>query len=265
MTLDPESRHLTTFIMPWGRYRYRTMPQGYLAAGDAYTDRYDRIVKDVRRKTKCVDDTLLWSSNVEEAFTQVCEYLALCSANGIMFNPRKFVFCEDTVDFAGFEIGPSSVKPGAKVLETIREFLEPKTIANIRGWLGLINQVAPFFTSRPVMEPFRALLKPPEKGTRIYWDTNLARLFRESKEVIIKAIMKGIRTFDMRALTCLLTDWSKCGMGYMLMQKLCRCPETNPYCCKGGWALVLAGSRFNTGRSRAMHQWRGRRRRWPWR
>ena len=59
--------------------------------------------------------------------------------------------------------------------------------------------------------------------------------------------MEGIRTFDMRAPTCLLTDWSKLGMGYMLMQKRCSCAEVTPYCCKGGWALVLAGSRFNTG------------------
>ena len=33
-------RHLTTFLTPWGRYRYRTTPQGYKASGDAYTQVY---------------------------------------------------------------------------------------------------------------------------------------------------------------------------------------------------------------------------------
>ena len=235
MALDARSWHLTTLITPWGRYRYCTMPQGYLAAGDAYTDRYDRIVKDVRNK-KCIYDMLLWSTSVEGEFNQVCDYLLLCASNGIVFNLKMFVFCEDAVEFAGFEIGPSLVKPGAKVLEAIHEFLEPKTISNIRGWFSLINQVALFYAVCPVIEPFRALLKPPEKGNRIYWDTNSSKLIRESKEVILWEIMKGIRTFNMRALTCLLTNWSKFGMGYMLMQKRCRCQEINLHSCKGGWA-----------------------------
>ena len=34
-----EDRHLTTFITLWGRYRYQTAPQGYIASGDGYTRR----------------------------------------------------------------------------------------------------------------------------------------------------------------------------------------------------------------------------------
>ena len=30
-------RHFTTFITPWGRYRYVSSPQGWLASGDSYT------------------------------------------------------------------------------------------------------------------------------------------------------------------------------------------------------------------------------------
>ena len=133
MALDAGSRHLTTFIMPWGRYQYQTMPLGFLAAGDVHTNRYDRIMKDVHNKTKCADDTLLWSSSMEGAFNQMCDYFTLCASNGIVFSPKKFVFCVDTVEFVGFEIGPASVKPSAKVLEAFREFLELKTISNMRG------------------------------------------------------------------------------------------------------------------------------------
>ena len=44
--LAEEDRHLTTFLTPWGRLRYRVLPQGYLAAGDAYTHRYDQVTRD---------------------------------------------------------------------------------------------------------------------------------------------------------------------------------------------------------------------------
>ena len=235
VALDPECRHLTTFITPWGRYRYRTMPQGYKAAGDAYTERFDKIIKDVKKKVKCVDDSLLWAWSIEEAFWDTWEYLNLCSENGIIFNPKKFVFCQLEVEYAGFMVGEHSVKPNNKMIKSIQEFPEPKNISDIRGWFGLVNQVSPFFAARPVMQPFRELLKTPASGKKIYWDSNLAKVFEESKKVIIENIAEGIQTFSRERVTCLATDWSKDGIGYLLLQKRCECSEVRPTCCTGGW------------------------------
>ena len=97
------------------------------------------------------------------------------------------------------------------------------------------------------MAPFRALLKPPEKGKKIYWDLNLTNLFNESKEVILNEIRNGIKMFKKDDPTYLMTDWSKEGLGYMLMQKRCKCPGIKPTCCTNGWQLILAGSRFCKG------------------
>ncbi len=65
MALADEDRHYTTFITPWGRYRYLTAPQGYIASGDAYTTRYDALITNVSNKTKCIDDALLWADDIE--------------------------------------------------------------------------------------------------------------------------------------------------------------------------------------------------------
>ena len=102
--LHPEGRHYTTFITPWGRYRYRTAPQGYIASGDRYTRRYDEITSSIPNKTKCVDDTLLWSDTIEESFFQASNWLDTCGRHGITLNPEKFRFAKDEVEFAGFEI-----------------------------------------------------------------------------------------------------------------------------------------------------------------
>ena len=102
--LHEDDRHLTTFITPWGRYRYKTAPQGYIASGDGYSRRFDELVSHVPDKTKCVDDTLLWSANLSESFSQAVDWLDLCGHHGIILNPEKFVFGADTVEFAGFEI-----------------------------------------------------------------------------------------------------------------------------------------------------------------
>ena len=42
--LDEESRALTTFMTPFGRYRYRRMPMGLSSAGDVFTLKYGNAV-----------------------------------------------------------------------------------------------------------------------------------------------------------------------------------------------------------------------------
>ena len=59
MLIYADDRHITTFITPWGRYRYRVAPQGFLASGDAYNQRFDEIIADFPDNVKCVDDTLM--------------------------------------------------------------------------------------------------------------------------------------------------------------------------------------------------------------
>ena len=84
--LDAESQPLTMFITEWGRYMYLRLPQGYLSAEDAYTRRYDEVIKDIPRKVKIADDTLLYDNSIEEAFLHTWDYLTTCAENGIVIS-----------------------------------------------------------------------------------------------------------------------------------------------------------------------------------
>lgn len=238
-----EDKHLTTFITPWGRYRYKTAPQGYIASGDGYTRRFDEIVADIPDKTKCIDDALLWSNSIQNSFFQSCNWLETCGKNGIILNPEKFIFAQDTVEFAGFEITPDSVRPCSRYLEAILDFPSPKNITDMRSWFGLVNQVSYAFSMTDRMQAFRQLLKP---GTPFNWHDTLERLFQESKAVIISEIEHGVQIFDKNKPTCLATDWSKNGIGFWLFQKHCTCIKIAPFCCRDGWKITLVGSRFTS-------------------
>ena len=44
-----------------------------------------------------------------------------------------------------------------------------------------------------------------------------------------------------------ITDWSKEGIGFIVLQQYCSCISSDtPFCCKGGWRLALCGSRHLT-------------------
>ncbi|VDI34220.1 Hypothetical predicted protein [Mytilus galloprovincialis] len=239
--IPEEDRHLTTFITPWGRYRYKTAPQGYIASGDAYTRRYDEIVADIPNKTKCVDDVLLWADSIEESFFQAVQWLDICGRHGITLNPDKFIFGQDIVEFAGFEVTSNTVRPCMKYLKAILDFPTPRNITDVRSWFGLVNQVSYAFSMADKMLPFRQLLK---SGTPFFWDEHINKLFEESKAAIISEIEEGVRIFDKSKPTCLATDWSKTGIGFWLFQKHCSCKGSEPFCCNTGWRITLVGSRF---------------------
>ena len=65
--------------------------------------------------------------------------------------------------------------------------------------------------------------------------------------MILDEICKGVKIFDKTKPTCLVTDWSKDGIGFWLLLKHCDCqttPASKPFCCHTGWQIVLVGSRF---------------------
>ena len=246
LPLAEEARDATTFITEFGRYRYKRAPQGFHASGDSYTRRMDDITEGVKRLKKCVDDSLLWDSTLEGAFWHAMNYISLCGKNGVVFNPSKFVFGANTVDFAGFTVTPIGYKPTAQLMNAIRDFPKPTNITGVRSWFGLVNQVSYAFAQSEVMAPFRELLKTKE-NRKFFWDHSLDQLFQHSKEVIAQHVEDGVRTFEPNRPTCLSTDWSKTGIGFILQQKHCSCSlENAPHCGPGHWKLVFAGSRFTT-------------------
>jgi transposase InsO family protein len=201
------------------------------------------MTSDIPRKVQCIDDALLWDKNIEDSFWHTVDYLIHCSKNGVVFNPSKFRFSQPELDFAGFCLTADGIKPSKSLLDAISSFPKPTKLTDARSWFGLVNQVAFGLSSSKAMQPFRDLLKPGSW----YWDETLDRAFEESKTAILNMVRNGVRAYEHNRPTCLCTDWSKEGLGFTLLQKHCRCQMSKaPYCCKDGWHLIFAGSRFTT-------------------
>ena len=71
----------------------------------------ERLLSHIDRQRRCIDDTLLYDETIKEAFFRACEFLDTCGNNGVILNPGKFKFAERDVDFLGFTVSDSGVKP----------------------------------------------------------------------------------------------------------------------------------------------------------
>ena len=147
------------------------------------------------------------------------------------------------MEFAGFDVTEDGYRPTQRIINSIRDFPIPKKITDIRSWFGLINQVGYTFSKTKAMEPFRELLSSSREW---YWDETMMALFEHSKDEIINLISEGVCAFEPNRTTCLTTDFSKTGLGFVLTQKHCDSPAPHtPNCGATHWKIILASSRFN--------------------
>ena len=94
---------------------------------------------------KCVDDTVMWDTELEGHWWPVIDFLDLVGKNVIVINESNFQFAQKAVDFAGFRVTEEAIQPAEKFLNAIQNFLTPTRITDTRSWFDLVYQVAHYY------------------------------------------------------------------------------------------------------------------------
>ena len=233
LQLAAEDQSLTTFITPYGRFRYLRGPMGFAATGDAFCRRGDIALQGVPQCVKVVDDILLYDEDYLTHLQRVNEVLSRCRTHGITLNADKFVLASQDVSFCGYQLSTKGIAADPEKVRAIRDFAKPANLTDLRSFMGLVNQLTEFSPDissaaaplRPLMSPRKAFLWTP--------DHDLA--FQRVKEALSSPPV--LATFDPALPTILQTDASRLyGLGYALLQD------------HGGGKLhlVQCGSRFLT-------------------
>ena len=201
--IDPSYRDFTCFLTPRGRYRYITSPQGFISAGDGYSQRMHMIIGDFPDFEKCIDDTIIWDDSVADNFGRVCQFLTRCSLAGCMFNPEKFQFGEKTLKYLGFMISKTGLTPTIDFLNSIQNLPTPTCLTDVISWFGAVNQVLYAFAQATLMRPFRHLLS---SKVPFSWSEELDAAFEASKQEIVCQCEKGVSSFSLTAPTAVPTE-----------------------------------------------------------
>ena len=230
--LHENSRHLTTFITPWGRYRYLRNPQGFIAAGGEFNKRIDDVFRGIPNWAKVVDDGLVYGSNYATHLQNVRDVLQRARKHGITLSAKKFTFAQERVQFCGYILNSTGWSMDPDKTRAITEFPQPLTRTDLRSFFGLVNQFAQFTKSiAKSAEPLRPLLKT---SNEFLWEDHHTQAFRETKEALVAT--PTLAYFQYGAPTRLETDASRLhGLGFALWQYQ-----------GDAWRLIQCGSRFIT-------------------
>ena len=230
--LDSESQLLTTFITPFGRFKYLRAPYGISSISEHYDRRMAETFTGLNGFRRIVDDIVIYDSDAATHTEHVCAFLKRCADKNIALNLAKCKFHQTKVTFAGFILSADGYQVDHTITDAISLFPTPTNRIDLRSFFGLVNQLSACTNSTATsLAPLRPLLSTKND---FLWSPVHDKAFAAAKDTLTVAPI--VSFFDLVKLTRLCIDASRNGLGFILQQKS----------VDGQWSLIQAGSRFLT-------------------
>ena len=213
--LNPESRLLTTFITPFGRYCFNRLPMGISSASEYFQKKMSQLLEGIPGVVCQTDDCLISGETLEQHDERVFKVLERLESAGITLNQSKCVFAQRSLTFLGHLIDEHGIRACPEKVRAITEMATPQDIHDIRRFLGMVNQLAKF--SRNIAEKSKPLRDLLSKKNAWSWGPAQESAFNDIKQEISSETV--LAHYDPNKEILLSADSSSFGLGSLLRQK----------------------------------------------
>ena len=213
--LSPESRLLTTFVTPFGRYCFNKLPFGISSAPELFQRRMNSILEGLDGVTCLMDDVLIFGKDKTEHDVRLRKVLERLQTTGVTLNSNKCVFNKREVKFLGHVISKDGVKADPEKTSAIRKMEVPQSVSELRRFLGMVNQLGKFSPRiSELSQPLRELLSTKRAWL---WGPEQDRSFQNLKEELSKPTTLAL--YNPQAELKVSADASSFGLGSVLFQQ----------------------------------------------
>ena len=217
--ITPEDIPKAAVITPFGLYEYTVMTFGLRNAGQSFQRYIFRAVGDLDFVYAYIDDILIASANDEEHDEHLKIVFQRLKDFSLRLNVSKCQFGKSELEFLGNLISKDGFRPTPEKVQAIANFPKPRTVVELRRFLGLIN-----FYRRSLQQaanlqaPLHAYLGESRKNDKreTYWTQEAEEAFEKIKEDLANVTLLVHPVIN--AETRLVTDASDTGMGASLEQ-----------------------------------------------
>ena len=129
--LDDESRPLTCFITPFGRYVCNRAAFGINSISEWYNRRMDKVIAGLEGVRKIVDDILFYAPSLSILKKHTRALLNHCRQHGVTLKNKKSKVAVTEVDFGGFRLSKTGIQTSPDLLRSIREFPRPRNLTDL--------------------------------------------------------------------------------------------------------------------------------------
>ena len=211
--LDPNSRLLTTFITPFGRYCFNRLPFGISSAPEVFQRTMSHILEGLEGVVCHMDDVLVHAPTQNLHDARLRAVLQRLQDADLTLN-NKCEFSKTKMSFLGHIISGDGLRADPGKIKSILEFPTPGNVTELQRFNGMVNQLAKFLPNLAVInEPLRQLLR---KDNQWVWDQPQEIAFNILKEKLTST--EVLAHYDTNKPCIVASDASQNGIGAVLLQ-----------------------------------------------
>ena len=185
--LTEESKPKTAFVAGGASYEWNVLPFGLKNAPMAFQSYVNQMLDGLINKTCSIyiDDLLAYSSTFEDHLKDLETIMKRIESHNMKLNPTKCHFLCKQFKFLGFIINNDGMLPDPAKTKAISEMKVPKTIKEIRRFLGMCCYYRKhIFKYSEIVRPITNLLK---KESKLQWSNDCQKAFDEMKKRLTEA------------------------------------------------------------------------------
>ena len=210
-----QDRCKTAFIFNGKVYEWNVMPFGPTNSPPHFQKVMDKIFDDLDFVMVYMDDITVISTTPEQHQQHLKEVFSRLGQYKIKIRPDKCAFAQERVEYLGFIVDGSGVSINPKYRDKIMNIPEPKSIPQIRRFVGMVQFLHQFIPNlQQQLSIFHQMLG---KNQKFKWDPQHIRAFNYIKQTILNANMiyhpDPNRSFEVYC------DASIEGIGAVLLQR----------------------------------------------
>ena len=219
LDVRPKDRQFTGFCTHRGNFMYNKLAQGLTYASGSF----QRFINHVLNSTEdfCfayIDDIIVYSKNDHQHKQHLLQIAHRLNSYGLTLNMSKCILGVSELDVLGYKLTFDGITASNEKIAAVKNFPEPKTIKELRQFLGLVNYQRRFIkNAAEILGPLQEYLKGKAKNdTKIVFTANAQQAFKHIKEIIANlAYLAHPKT---NAQLRLKTDASNTSLGGVLEQ-----------------------------------------------
>ena len=216
MLLDESSSKLVTINTHQGLYQFTRLPFGVASAPAVFQRAMDTILQGVPGVICYLDDILVTGKSDGEHFHNLEEVLKRLQHHGVRLRKDKCHFLKESVEYLGHQIDETGVHTSPQKVKAVVDAPSPRTIQELRSFLGLLNYYARFLPNlASTLHPLHALLCQDQPWQ---WSDLCEQAFQAAKQKLVEAPV--LAHYNPEHPIVLAGDASAYGIGAVISHKL---------------------------------------------
>ena len=222
--MDEMSKQLMAFTMgPLGFYECERMPFSLINAPATFQRLMESCLGDLHLNWCIIylDDIIVFSEMLKEHIKRLRGVFSKLVQAGLKLKPKKCEFFKSRISYLGHIVSSSGIKTDPRKVEVVKTWAIPKTVTNVRSFLGFTNYYRGFIKDyAKVARPLNALISgenASKKKKLIEWSDDCQKAFDELKKLCTSAPVLAYANYKKEFQ--LHTDVSELGLGGVLYQK----------------------------------------------